>query len=295
MPTLEVIKGPMKGEIFEIRGETVFVGRSAKNDVQIHDGTISRKQVKIFRIGKKLFVEDLKSTNGTLINGELIVPGEGFEVSDGDTISIGNTVMRLTELPPQKVLEKKRTFNETARYAVSTSLPEERRSRSFRELELIFKITELLRGSPDVDEMLERVLVFLFETLPRIDRAAIVLYDEKTGELGRMVSRTREEVNDEGVSYSRTVMNRVIEDGKAVRMSDTNYEEPSGLTEGMNTLLIRSVLCVPMISNKKARGAIYVDSLRGPYGFRKEDLLLLNSLSGPVAVAIENAQLEGRL
>ncbi|MBW1951448.1 MAG: hypothetical protein JRJ18_18320, partial [Deltaproteobacteria bacterium] len=148
------------------------------------------------------------------------------------------------ELPPQKVLEKKRTFNETARYAVSTSLPEERRSRSFRELELIFKITELLRGSPDVDEMLERVLVFLFETLPRIDRAAIVLYDEKTGELGRMVSRTREEVNDEGVSYSRTVMNRVIEDGKAVRMSDTNYEEPSGLTEGMNTLLIRSVLCV---------------------------------------------------
>jgi len=35
-----------------------------------------------------------------------------------------------------------------------------------------------------------------------------------------------------------------------------------------------------------------VDSLQGPYGFRRDDLLLLNSLSGSVAVAIENAQLK---
>jgi hypothetical protein len=38
-------------------------------------------------------------------------------------------------------------------------------------------------------------------------------------------------------------------------------------------------------------GVIYVDSLTGPYGFRKEDLLLLKTLSGPVAVAIEKAAL----
>jgi hypothetical protein len=44
-----------------------------------------------------------------------------------------------------------------------------------------------------------------------------------------------------------------------------------------------------MISNSEMRGVIYVDSRRAPYGFRKEDLMLLNTLSGPVAVSIEKA------
>ena len=99
MPRINVINGPMKGKSFELEGETVFVGRSLKNDVDIKDGAISRKQLKIFRIGEKIFVEDLKSTNGTFINGEMITPGEGFEVWEGDTISIGNSVLKLIGIP----------------------------------------------------------------------------------------------------------------------------------------------------------------------------------------------------
>ena len=69
MPRLRVIEGPIKGQAFEFVGDTVFIGRSSKNDVQINDAGISRKQIKIFLIGGKFFVEDLKSTNGTLLNG----------------------------------------------------------------------------------------------------------------------------------------------------------------------------------------------------------------------------------
>jgi len=39
------------------------------------------------------------------------------------------------------------------------------------------------------------------------------------------------------------------------------------------------------------RGAIYVDSVTKPYGFRKEDVSLLTALSSPAAIAIENAML----
>jgi GAF domain-containing protein len=60
----------------------------------------------------------------------------------------------------------------------------------------------------------------------------------------------------------------------------------------MDTLQIRSVLCVPMIISKKTRGAIYVDSRQGPYdSSRKEDLLLLNSLGAFIAAAIEKSGL----
>ena len=88
------------------------------------------------------------------------------------------------------------------------------------------------------------------------------------------------------------MLDRVAQDGKAVKVSNTTYNAQPENLERMDTLQIRSVLCVPMIINTKVSGAIYVDSLRGPYdSSRKEDLLLLNSLSGFVAAAIQKSNL----
>ena len=78
-------------------------------------------------------------------------------------------------------------------------------------------------------------------------------------------------------------------------MSNTTYEDPDSLSDSMSTLQLGSIMCVPMISNSQIRGVIYVDSFREAYGFRKEDLLLLNTLSGPLAVAIEKAMLTSQL
>jgi GAF domain-containing protein len=45
---------------------------------------------------------------------------------------------------------------------------------------------------------------------------------------------------------------------------------------------------VPIISASETLGAIYMDSLRSAYGFRKDDMMLLNSVSGYLAAVIEN-------
>lgn len=97
MLKLHVIEGPRKGENFQFEGAVVFVGRSAKNDIQILDDSISRKHLKIFKIEKSFFIEDLKSTNGTYVNGECVEPGEGLQVSYGDIISLGNSLIRVSE------------------------------------------------------------------------------------------------------------------------------------------------------------------------------------------------------
>ena len=292
MPKLHVIEGPLKGHSFDLHGETTFVGRSSRNDIQIEDPTLSRNQVKIFRIGKTLFVEDLKSTNGTRINGRFIEPGESFEVQDGDTLSMGNTVMHVGEVPPVGSVDAP----EPAPKPFSGEVPsnggqaEERRSRSNKSLDLIYKVTEVLRQSLDIEEILTRVVSYLFDTLPRIDRAAIFLF-ERDGGMKQAAALSRADYDNGRIPYSRPVLERTAKEGKAVRMSNTNYEPPIDFSEDMETLKIQSVLCVPLISNSKVWGALYVDSLGGPYGFRREDLLLLNSLSGPVAVAIEKARL----
>ena len=297
MTKLHIIKGPLKGKIFDLEGETVFIGRSSRNDIQIKDLTISRKQIKIFKIGKKFLVEDLKSTNGTMINGELIEPGEGFEVDEGDTITIGNTVVRLGEIFSHSPLEKNDLLptSSNGNYNEKNNSEKNRRSRSPKDLALIYKVSELLRQSLKINEIFEKILEYLFETLPRIDRAAILLYNYKKGEITQVNGRSRQDQITKAAYYNQPVVDKVCKAGKAIRMSDTAYEPPSVLLEDMGTAKIRSVLCVPIISNSKISGAIYVDSVRVPYGFRKEDLLLFNTLSGSLAIAIENIQLADKL
>ncbi len=297
MPELHIIEGPMKGQTFALEGETVFIGRSLKNDVDIKDSAISRKQIKIFRIGEKIFVEDLKSTNGTFINGEMITPGEGFEVWEGDTISIGNSVLQLVGIPKKKALDSKTLSAQPSKTdkEKDDQLIKERRSRQSKNMELVAKVSELLKDSLGLNDFFEKVLELLLDSLPRIDTTAILLYNQTKGEISDIISRSRHEPGGKAVHYSKKVVEKVINDRKMIRMSDTRYEAKEDYSEGNDTAEIGSILCAPMISNSEVRGAIYIDSIRGPYGFRKEDMALLRSLSGPLAVAIEKATLISNL
>lgn len=287
----------MKGKDFELEGATIFIGRSSRNDFQIKDSTISRKQIKLYFIGKKLFLEDLKSTNGTWLNDELIPPGEGFEVDSGDTISLGNTVMLLEESASEPSSRRKDFIppHPLGMGADKGMVEKERRKKSSGDIETLHALSRLIRSTAGLHKMLGSLLETLLKTLPRIDRAAVILFDEGKKEKKDVVSRSKEDVGQHSkTGFSDVVINRVIGEGKAVRMSNTDYEEPSDISENESTLEIGSLLCVPLVSQGKTHGVLYVDSLTGPYGFRKDDLLFLNAISGPLALAIENAQLRQR-
>jgi hypothetical protein len=286
---LTITAGPLKRQTFDLDTDPFFIGRSSKNNIQIKDTAVSRRQLKIFQVEKKLLVEDLKSTNGTLINNGKIAPGESVELKAGDTITIANTVMSLDGDPSDHPLDVDTGQNKKG----ETS--EERRTQSPKTLELIYKVTELLRQSLSIDEIIDKVLEYLLDALPRIDRAAILLFDNKKSEIKRVISRSRQDLKETQFIYSRVVVNQVMKEGKSVKMADTCQEDPDTFKPGMGTVQIGSVMCVPMISSSEILGAIYVDSTRGPFGFRNDDLLLLEGLSGPVAVTVEKSMLASRL
>jgi len=68
------------------------IGRSKEADVQIEDRYASGIHVRLFSREGRHFVEDMKSTNGTLLNGSEL-NGEA-QLVDGDTVQIGDTVFR---------------------------------------------------------------------------------------------------------------------------------------------------------------------------------------------------------
>ena len=69
------------------------IGRSKEADVQIDDRYASSIHARVFSREGRFYVEDMNSTNGTLLNGATL-RGEA-DLIDGDTVQIGDTIFRL--------------------------------------------------------------------------------------------------------------------------------------------------------------------------------------------------------
>jgi hypothetical protein len=72
---------------YEIDKDSISIGRKHGNDIQLNDLTISGRHALITVVGDHTYVDDLGSTNGTLLNGARIAKSQ---VKHGDTIQTGN-------------------------------------------------------------------------------------------------------------------------------------------------------------------------------------------------------------
>jgi pSer/pThr/pTyr-binding forkhead associated (FHA) protein len=77
---------------FKLEGDLIRIGRSEENDIVLSVKGISRHHCQLRRQGGKLMLEDLGSTNGTLVNGRRLT-GQ-YAVSVGDEIQIAEEHLR---------------------------------------------------------------------------------------------------------------------------------------------------------------------------------------------------------
>lgn len=68
------------------------LGRSSNAEVSFSDSYASGIHARVYPRGDRFFVEDMNSTNGTLLNGAPVI-GE-TELADGSRIRIGDTTFR---------------------------------------------------------------------------------------------------------------------------------------------------------------------------------------------------------
>jgi len=88
---LLIFTGKLKGKALALPPEgKVVLGRSQQAHITIPDGNLSRAHCAVSAAGKGYKVEDLKSTNGTFVNGKQI---EQALLKDGARIVIGETEM----------------------------------------------------------------------------------------------------------------------------------------------------------------------------------------------------------
>ncbi len=90
--------GPTPGERFPLEKEEIWLGRDPSNDIVIADPEVSRRHARFLLRGSTYAIEDMGSTNGTLVNGEMITALK--PLAHGDVIELGehtNLVFEVTQ------------------------------------------------------------------------------------------------------------------------------------------------------------------------------------------------------
>lgn len=158
-------------------------------------------------------------------------------------------------------------------------------------LALLCRLSQTFNSTLDLDEVLIRVMDEVIAAT-RAERGFLMLREPD----GRLTFRAARGIAHRTLDapefhVSRSVVERVSDDGRPVLTSDAQADERFSLQQSVISMGLRSILCVPLLVRDRVSGVIYVDNRIRAGLFRPDDLALLNAIAASAAMAIENARL----
>jgi adenylate cyclase len=305
MAKLIVISGDERQE-FELAAFNT-IGRHPDNTIQILDRIISKEHAQIQRLQDGRFIlRDLRSLNGTFIRGERV--GEHY-LGDGDEVTMGSTRLLFVDKPQSEEPLHRVTiapgFTDShirQRIQASTGdfMPERQLQdekvlrRDYERLRIGHELARAVGSELDLDKLLPKILDKAFE-LVGADRGAILLSDDKSGEMLARHVKTRNARSDANIVLSRTVMQEVLNNKAAVLSSDATMDSRFSGAHSIIMQGIRSTMTLPLLHGNELLGIMHLDSLFTSNAFTEKDLQICTGMAAQAAIAIKNADLANRI
>ena len=276
--------------------DRITLGRSSANELCYPDDAgLSRQHLALTRNGDNWQVEDLGSKNGTVVNGKRIDQPTIFR--EGDRISAGHLTIEFAETAHSTAntvvfVEQNDQFSNTSTTVVAS-------------LDAVLgpqtddlNKTYVMQGSPQMRALIRagrelaghRPLDELFTVIMDLSVEAVMA--------GRGVLMTLEgdqlqvrAARGDGFQISTTVRERVLRKKESLLVRDAQLDQ--ALREHMSIVeqKVRSMIAVPLQTNDRVIGLIYVDSPHLIREFSREDLNLLTVMANVAAIRIEHARL----
>ena len=313
MPSLFVIQGRNRGTRFDLsaREGAVSIGREAGNVIQLEDNEVSRRHAEIRQVGETHVIGDLKSSNGSFVNGRRI---ERTELHHGDQILIGRTLLSYsrdsaTDAAGDEVDIVGKVPEEGSRI-VSTlkddvfdgssggahgDTDDRWLARARSNLQVMYRTALAVSHTLDIDELLGRILQLVFEWV-EADRGCVMLLDPDSGQLKTKARRDRRSANVSSMVISRTILDYVLDHGEGVLTSDAQDDDRFSSGHSVLRTGVREAICVPMRGRYGTVGIIYVDTTTpladalgaGQRRFSDEHLKLMIAIGHQAALAVED-------
>ncbi len=298
MPPLKINLGDGSSRLVQLPDSPVSFGRAAENDFPfLSDTALSRRHFTIGPEHGQWFVEDLKSKNGTRLNGQPLqgrrLLGAGDRIEAGGLVlyfepsseTSSKTIVVFPDIPSTvaDVPKIARTLNDVV--SQGEALPAALSRDPIRSAALISALLEAgreLAGRRTLPELFQLVLDLTLKSVAA--RRGVVL----TLENDELVPGAA--LGDE-FQISSTVRDRVLQKRESLLIADLHLDESLKDSRTLLGQKVRSLMAVPLQTRDKVIGLIYVDSPEEIGVFNSDDLGLLTVLANIAAARIENARL----
>jgi Protein of unknown function (DUF3662)/FHA domain len=89
--SLVLLQGGQPIRVFPLNAPELRIGRAEQSDIALADPGVSRNHARVMREGDDFIVEDLRSTNGTEVNGQ---PVRRRRLAHGDVVKLANSTLQ---------------------------------------------------------------------------------------------------------------------------------------------------------------------------------------------------------
>jgi len=252
------------------------IGRSADNDVVVDDLSVAPAALHLRRAGDRIEATALDAPflhNGKKRNEAV--------VAEGDTLDLGKIQLRIQR-------ENKAVFPSSD---PRTSRPGEESLASLRSLHAF---SEVLLGDHPIGALLERLMDEVIQ-ITGADKGLLILLEGE--ELLVKVARNvgRENIDSALERVSDSIVNKVIQQKKALIVSDALHDEEFKSAQSVVNLKLSSVMCAPLMERGELFGLLYVGNDQVAHLFEEQDLEILTIFAAQASLLLRNAFLLNEL
>ena len=298
------------------------IGREPSNTIQIAHESISEKHSLIsFRDGQYLLT-DLNTNGGTLINGKRI---ETAHLQHHDKISFGsrtflfltksqplyssayqsrlsskNTTVTISEddVDPSELLAQRAQDAALAIFSQGESESErasDERLSAHQRLALLYQLSEKLRSTNELDEILDKGLELILKAIGAAERAMVLLGSNPREELQVSAVKYRSPEDADAFPISRTISDWVLSEKMVLVSQDLSEDCRFQDSESIRIHNLNSILVVPLIKEDNVIGMLYIDGRNILEAFDQQDVAFAAAVANELALCIENVRLQYEL
>lgn len=182
-------------------------------------------------------------------------------------------------------------YSDLYRIEKCLNLSQECADKNNEGLKRILEISQGLNALVDIDDLF-RLIVGRIVELTRAERGFLILTDKANRYTIKVAQDSRRNTIPKPESeVSSTILSQVIKDKAPLLTHDAFSEEGLDTQLSVLRLDLRSIMCVPMIYEKKLLGILYVDNRSSTGLFKESDLELLTIFANQAAIALERTKL----
>jgi diguanylate cyclase (GGDEF)-like protein len=168
------------------------------------------------------------------------------------------------------------------------------RIRQLSETSLLYEISQRLSSTLDLEQLLYEVLELTKATFTT-SSSRIFLADERVGDLVMTMNPDPQSmaIETQHIDMDGTVAGWVLRNSTGLIQNDPRAATPTP-TVNETGVPLGKLICVPLKQADRTLGALMLVNQHDGPDFREDDLRLLTTIAGTIAVAIANARLYER-